>query len=56
MPMGYLLPKSESGASRKDVAVVWRGLMAQKAIQLLLFEVDWRDGGDGPGLSGCARR
>ena len=25
-----------------DTAVVWRGLMVQKAVQQLLFEVDWR--------------
>lgn len=49
MSMGYLLPKSESG-SREDAAVVWRGLMVQKAVQQLLFDVDWRDAGDGPGL------
>ena len=50
MSMGYLLPKSGPGASREDAAVVWRGLMVQKAVQQLLFDVDWRDGGDGPGL------
>ncbi|KAI6026530.1 hypothetical protein PISMIDRAFT_284698 [Pisolithus microcarpus 441] len=49
MSMGYLLPKSESG-SREDAAVVWRGLMVQKAVQQLLFDVDWRDAGHGPGL------
>ncbi|KIM56549.1 hypothetical protein SCLCIDRAFT_17148 [Scleroderma citrinum Foug A] len=50
MSMGYLLPKSGPGASREDAAVVWRGLMVQKAVQQLLFDVDWRDGGEGPGL------
>lgn len=42
--MGFLLP----GA---DAPVTWRGLMVQKAVQQLLFDVDWR-GADahGPGL------
>ena len=45
MSMGFLLPKSTG----KDVsAVVWRGLMVQKATQQLLFDVDWRnEGGQG---------
>lgn len=34
MSMGYLLPLEES-------AVVWRGLMVMKALQQLLFEVEW---------------
>jgi ATP-binding protein involved in chromosome partitioning len=38
MSMGYLLPKS----SANDAPVVWRGLMVQKAVQQLLFDVDWR--------------
>ena len=44
MSMGFLLP----GA---DAPVAWRGLMVQKAVQQLLFDVDWR-GADphGPGL------
>ncbi|KAF8266656.1 P-loop containing nucleoside triphosphate hydrolase protein [Lactarius quietus] len=44
MSMGFLLP----GA---DAPVTWRGLMVQKAVQQLLFDVDWR-GADahGPGL------
>ena len=33
--MGFLLP----GA---DAPVTWRGLMVQKAVQQLLFDVDWR--------------
>ncbi|KAH7890373.1 P-loop containing nucleoside triphosphate hydrolase protein [Phlebopus sp. FC_14] len=37
MSMGYLLPKSNDNVSRQDVAVVWRGLMVQKAV-LQLFE------------------
>lgn len=42
--MGFLLP----GA---NAPVAWRGLMVQKAVQQLLFDVDWR-GADphGPGL------
>ncbi|KAK0477702.1 P-loop containing nucleoside triphosphate hydrolase protein [Armillaria luteobubalina] len=36
MSMGYLLPKGV------DTAVVWRGLMVQKAVQQLLFDVDWK--------------
>ncbi|KLO15882.1 P-loop containing nucleoside triphosphate hydrolase protein [Schizopora paradoxa] len=51
MSMGFLLPKQ---GSREDSAVVWRGLMVQKAVQQLLFDVDWRDGieneAEGPGL------
>lgn len=44
MSIGFLLP----GA---DEPVTWRGLMVQKAVQQLLFDVDWR-GTDpnGPGL------
>lgn len=38
MSMGFLLPPSAS----KDAPVVWRGLMVQKAVQQLLFDVDWR--------------
>ena len=44
--MGFLLPQSRatesSEPSRDDTAVVWRGLMVQKAVQQLLFDVDWR--------------
>lgn len=42
--MGFLLPGV-------DAPVTWRGLMVQKAVQQLLFDVDWR-GADahGPGL------
>ena len=36
--MGFLLPPSASN----DAPVVWRGLMVQKAVQQLLFDVDWR--------------
>jgi ATP-binding protein involved in chromosome partitioning len=44
MSMGFLLPQSKD-ASREDTPVVWRGLMVQKAVQQLLFDVDWREGG-----------
>lgn len=59
MSMGFLLPKTQapgaSQPSRDDTPVVWRGLMVQKAIQQLLFDVDWREGAgrgesSGPGL------
>ncbi|KAF9244273.1 P-loop containing nucleoside triphosphate hydrolase protein [Melanogaster broomeanus] len=50
MSMGYLLPKSTENVLREDAAIVWRGLMVQKAVQQLLFDVDWREGGHGPGL------
>jgi hypothetical protein len=43
MSMGFLLPQNT------DSPVVWRGLMVMKAVQQLLFEVDWRQG-DGSGL------
>ncbi|KAH8823462.1 P-loop containing nucleoside triphosphate hydrolase protein [Flagelloscypha sp. PMI_526] len=40
MSMGYLV--------NSDQPVVWRGLMVQKAVQQLLFDVDWSaSGGDG---------
>ncbi|KZT00335.1 P-loop containing nucleoside triphosphate hydrolase protein [Laetiporus sulphureus 93-53] len=42
MSMGFLLPRSP-GDSGADTPVVWRGLMVQKAVQQLLFDVDWRD-------------
>lgn len=42
MSMGFLLPKTASGQTDSDAAVVWRGLMVQKATQQLLFDVDWR--------------
>lgn len=41
--MGFLLPKAPGTDSSADTAVVWRGLMVQKAVQQLLFDVDWRD-------------
>ncbi|KAI0320137.1 P-loop containing nucleoside triphosphate hydrolase protein [Amylostereum chailletii] len=42
MSMGFLLPRAEASDSNADVPVVWRGLMVQKAVQQLLFQVDWR--------------
>lgn len=42
MSMGFLMPKTPSGQTNADNAVVWRGLMVQKATQQLLFDVDWR--------------
>lgn len=41
--MGFLLPKTSNGQMDVEAAVVWRGLMVQKATQQLLFDVDWRD-------------
>ncbi|KAI0030006.1 P-loop containing nucleoside triphosphate hydrolase protein [Vararia minispora EC-137] len=48
MSMGFLL-----GHDGEDKPVVWRGLMVQKAVQQLLFDVDWRadaSGWKGTGL------
>ncbi|PCH41938.1 nucleoside triphosphate hydrolase protein [Wolfiporia cocos MD-104 SS10] len=39
MSMGLLLPREANA----DTAVVWRGLMVQKAVQQLLFDIDWRE-------------
>jgi len=50
MSMGFLLPRPPGAESSADTPVVWRGLMVQKAVQQLLFDVDWREGEDGPGL------
>lgn len=46
MSMGFLVSKSGDG----DAPIVWRGLMVQKAVQQLLFDVDWTSGEGGPGL------
>ncbi|KAF7340236.1 Iron-sulfur protein IND1 [Mycena venus] len=43
MSMGFLLPRPVDSNSTNDTPVVWRGLMVQKAVQQLLFDVDWRD-------------
>jgi ATP-binding protein involved in chromosome partitioning len=50
MSMGYLLPRARDSSSNIDVPVVWRGLMVQKAVQQLLFDVDWTNGDGSPGL------
>ena len=51
MSMGFLLPRSSpDAASNVDTSVVWRGLMVQKAVQQLLFDVDWREESNGRGL------
>ncbi|KAL6304486.1 P-loop containing nucleoside triphosphate hydrolase protein [Sparassis latifolia] len=50
MSMGFLLPRPAGAESSADTPVVWRGLMVQKAVQQLLFDVDWRDNEGGPGL------
>lgn len=49
MSMGYLLPRSPD-SDTNDTPIVWRGLMVQKAVQQLLFDVDWASGQGGPGL------
>ena len=49
--MGFLLPRNNPDSpTNADTAVVWRGLMVQKAVQQLLFDVDWREEGGGQGL------
>lgn len=48
MSMGFLLPPSSDGTS-SAAPVVWRGLMVMKAVQQLLFDVDW-SGDAGTGL------
>jgi len=50
MSMGYLLPRAPDSDSTHDTPVVWRGLMVQKAVQQLLFDVDWSMGQKGGGL------
>ncbi|KAG8986339.1 hypothetical protein FRB95_005354 [Tulasnella sp. JGI-2019a] len=58
MSMGFLLRPSaaslaQGGSDTSDTAVVWRGLMVQKAAQQLLFDVDWRGkNGEEEGLPG----
>jgi len=49
MSMGYLLPRPPD-SDTNDTPVVWRGLMVQKAVQQLLFDVDWTGGESRPGL------
>ena len=50
MSMGFLLPRSSDPSGNQDTPIVWRGLMVQKAVQQLLFDVDWTYGEGGPGL------
>lgn len=51
MSMGYLVPRPPPDSAEFEGAIVWRGLMVQKAVQQLLFDIDWRDsGGSGLGL------
>ncbi|EMD32470.1 hypothetical protein CERSUDRAFT_99547 [Gelatoporia subvermispora B] len=50
MSMGFLLPKAAGSDSNVDTPVVWRGLMVQKAVQQLLFDVDWRGSEGDAGL------
>ncbi|KAI5475821.1 ATP-binding protein involved in chromosome partitioning, MRP [Pseudohyphozyma bogoriensis] len=47
MSMGFLLSPSDpdSPTSNEDTAVVWRGMMVMKAVQQLLFDVDWTEDG-----------
>jgi ATP-binding protein involved in chromosome partitioning len=47
--MGFLLPNgpTEPGKHNADTPVVWRGMMVMKAVQQLLFDVDWRAGSGG---------
>jgi len=50
MSMGFLLPRPPDATSNIDTPIVWRGLMVQKAVQQLLFDVDWSSGESGAGL------
>ncbi|KAF9527238.1 P-loop containing nucleoside triphosphate hydrolase protein [Crepidotus variabilis] len=49
MSMGFLMPSTTPADGTEgdniDTPVVWRGLMVQKAVQQLLFDVDWRENG-----------
>jgi ATP-binding protein involved in chromosome partitioning len=49
MSMGFLLPPSADGTI-SSAPVVWRGLMVMKAVQQLLFDVDWSQSSSVPGL------
>lgn len=46
MSIGYLLSKGPDEDTDSQ-PVVWRGLMVQKAVQQLLFDVDWSTAGKG---------
>ena len=53
--MGFLLPNtapdpSNPASDPADTPVVWRGMMVMKAVQHLLFDVDWRAGTSGHDL------
>ena len=51
--MGFLIPSASpptdtcSNSDNTDTPIVWRGLMVQKAVQRLLFDVDWARDGQG---------
>ncbi|KAF8154818.1 P-loop containing nucleoside triphosphate hydrolase protein [Crassisporium funariophilum] len=53
MSMGFLIPSTtpasdpSSHGDNTDTPIVWRGLMVQKAVQQLLFDVDWSKDGHG---------
>lgn len=48
MSMGFLIPSTNPGSEdNTDTPIVWRGLMVQKAVQQLLFDVDWSKDGQG---------
>ncbi|KDR73139.1 hypothetical protein GALMADRAFT_72776 [Galerina marginata CBS 339.88] len=48
MSMGFLIPSTNSALNdNTDTPIVWRGLMVQKAVQQLLFDVDWSKDGRG---------
>ncbi|GAA93581.1 uncharacterized protein L969DRAFT_95773 [Mixia osmundae IAM 14324] len=42
MSMGFLLPIPAGSDDNSDTPIVWRGMMVMKAVQQLLFDVDWR--------------
>jgi ATP-binding protein involved in chromosome partitioning len=51
MSMGFLIPSTtqstdpSSNGDNTDTPIVWRGLVVQKAVQRLLFDVDWSKDG-----------
>lgn len=51
MSMGFLIPSQNTSVDGEqdntDTPIVWRGLMVQKAVQQLLFDVDWSKGDQG---------
>ncbi|KAG2010014.1 mrp protein [Coprinopsis cinerea AmutBmut pab1-1] len=49
MSMGFLIPPTQT-SDNTDTPIVWRGLMVQKAVQQLLFDVDWAASSEGGGL------